>query len=202
MSDWVIIIQGPSIYTDRIKNLLSGYNIIFSTWIAEEKKYDKSDIVVLNAYPKYCGIANVFYQQTTTLNGLLKAKEMGYKNAIKIRSDMIIKNPKLFIECFTNKLNFLATHTSHNGYLIDYFMGGNIDYMIDLWSFPSDIHYPFPEYAITQQFIKMNLNKDEVSFILDKLNKDNDIDWIKYNIQISCYNNYPFYTTSFKDYSI
>ena len=121
------------------------------------------------------------------------AKELGFKKAIKLRSDMVINNPYEFINMFKNKINFLYSHTSHGGYLVDYCMGGDIDYIIELWSFDIDKCFAFPEVSITEQFIKMNLNPDEVAFVGNKLHEYNDIYWIKYDTKISSYNNMPYY---------
>ena len=111
MNKICLIIQGASDYVTILKEKYKNMDIqiIFSTWEGEESKYNENDIVIFNKMPIERGIQNVMLQQLSTYNGLLKAKEMGFENAIKIRSDAYFTDLSYFLtnEIDYNKLNFL-----------------------------------------------------------------------------------------------
>lgn len=189
MNEPCIIIQGKSDHVDEIRDNWKNNNVIFSTWIGEETKYTKNDLVIFNDPPLNGGPQHLYFQQKSSLNGLLKAKEMGFKKAIKIRSDMIIKNVEGFLSVFDKQLNFFYWHDHDGGYLVDYFMGGDVDKMIDLWEIDKSLNYRFPEQAITKSFIDKSLYKNTFKFFGNSINKMNDIYWIKYNKYLSNYIN-------------
>lgn len=185
-----IVIQGPSSNIDELKKAWDGYDIIWSTWVGEESKYSKNDIVVYNSIPSDSGICNISLQKETTLNGIEKAKSLGYDRILKWRSDLIPNNPKKLLELFVeDKLNFLAWHNDGK-YFIDYFMEGNIDDINKMWDF-EEIHGPFPEKLITDNIFKKGLNN--FNFICCDLNEDNDIYWVKRNTYLSSYKNHTVY---------
>ena len=112
MNKICLIIQGASDYVTILKEKYKNMDIqiIFSTWEGEESKYNENDIVIFNKMPIERGIQNVMLQQLSTYNGLLKAKEMGFENAIKIRSDAYFTDLSYFLtnEIDYNKLNFYS----------------------------------------------------------------------------------------------
>lgn len=192
MKDTVIVVQGLSSYNTHIKTAWENHDIIFSTWKGEENKYTSSDVVIFNDYPSNPGPANFWLQQTTTINGLKKAKELGYKNALKIRSDIVPNNPDKLLSCFNEQqINFLCWHAHQvypkcPGYLVDYFMYGTVDNLITLW----DIKTTFcnvPEILLTWQYIENLKDKVTVNYILNNLDSSNDLFWIKNNIHLSSY---------------
>ena len=187
MKEWCIVVQGPSDCVSEIKKSTQGYKTIFSTWVGDEDRYSKGDDVIFNEKPKEVGIGNLFYQQTTTMNGLLKAQKLGFKNVLKTRSDFIPTNINELIASFTHKLNLFFWHNYTGGYICDYFMAGKTDLMINLWEKRSDEGYKFAERMITENFFEMDLGKDDLSFCLNKLNEKNDIFWTKYNKFLSSY---------------
>ena len=136
MEDFVIIVQGSSSYTEQLREALKDFNVIFSTWVGEEKKYSDSDLVVYSQLPLYAGPANLNLQKITTIAGLNRAKELGYKRALKLRSDIIPTNISEFVKYLdNNSMNFLCWHCHEvypncPGYLIDYLMSGSIDDLI------------------------------------------------------------------------
>jgi len=183
-----IIIQGPSIHVDEIKKTMNGQNIIFSTWEGDEDKYIKTDNVIFNKKPQTNGIGNLFYQQETTINGLLKAKNLKFEKALKLRSDFIVYDINKLLLILTSKLNFFFWHDYDGGYICDYLMAGNIDLMIELWSINKNSNYEFAEKMILENFLKMNLKKEEIYFFLKDINTENDIYWTKYKKYLSSYN--------------
>jgi len=192
MNDFCIIIQGPSNYVGTIKDSFTQCNIplIFSTWNNELDKYNESDIVVLNEKPEHNGVGNINLQMKTTLGGLNKAKELGFKRALKFRSDMIPTNPLKFIEFFKdNMLTFFCWHYapqgSVSGYMVDYFMAGEIDDLIKIWTIDNYNHW-IAEVIMTNNIIH-HLSDSKPKFIINDLTNENDIYWLKYNQKLSEY---------------
>ncbi len=111
-----IIIQGPLMKKDEFtlntiriyKKLFRNCKIILSTWTDEDSSYidqirDEDVEVILNDKPKYAGIANVNFQITSTLNAVIRAKELGVDYVLKTRTDLRLYNPNS-IEFLTNLL--------------------------------------------------------------------------------------------------
>jgi nucleoside-diphosphate-sugar epimerase len=192
MDKFCVVVQGPSTQVDEIRTAFgeAGIHVIFSTWEGQRDKYSDSDIVVFNEYPTDAGIGNINYQKITTLNGLMKAKQLGFDYALKFRSDQIPTNPKEFVKSFFNdRLNFFAWHFTPDlaikGYMVDYFMSGPIDQLIDIWTFES-IRYSIPEAMITNGILK---NFEKFNFLVNVLDEDNDVYWDKYKIKLSNFKN-------------
>lgn len=190
MKDLAIVVQGPSNYVSHFKRIF-GKNLIFSTWIGEENKYTNGDVVIFNQTPLDCGPANFNLQKVSTINGLLKAKDLGYDYALKIRSDLIPTNSLNFLKLLENdNLNFLCWYLHEvypkcSGYLIDYLMSGRISTLLKIWEV--NIFCRVPEIMITHQYIS-NLSNIDINFFLPFLNGDNDLYWIKNNKLLSSYN--------------
>ena len=185
MKDFVIIVQGGSAHVEQMREALNGFNVIFSTWENEKGKYLESDIVVYNEKPNYNGPANLNLQKITTIGGLNKAKELGYKRALKLRSDLVPTNIEVFIKLLDNdSLNFLCWH-SHEvypdcpGYLVDYLMSGRIDDLLTLWDINDMSWCNVPEIHITQQYISKLMGEVDVKYFLQELNENNDLFWLK-----------------------
>lgn len=193
MEDFVIIVQGSSSYTEQLREALKDFNVIFSTWVGEEKKYSDSDLVVYSQLPLYAGPANLNLQKITTIAGLNRAKELGYKRALKLRSDIIPTNISEFVKYLdNNSMNFLCWHCHEvypncPGYLIDYLMSGSIDDLIVLWDIQDMSWCLVPEIHLTQQYITKLMNKVEIEYFLPTLNENNDLFWIKRDIRLSSY---------------
>lgn len=196
-----ILIQGPSNHVNEIKSSFKDHDLIFSTWCGEESKYEESDIVIFNDHPPYPGHANFWHQKISTLNGLLKCKELGYTHVLKIRSDIISTKNDIFELFDDNKLNFLCWHYHEvypncKGYLVDYFMYGCVDKMIKMWDI-KEMFCKVPEVVLTESFIQ-NLNEIP-NFILYDMKNDYELYWIKNNIYLSSYVN-VLYPDKYKKY--
>jgi len=178
MSDFCIIIQGPSRYVTQLKENYGDLPIIWSTWVGEEGNYNpNTDKVVLSHQPQKRGVHNLNMQRISTVNGLDFAKKLGYEYAIKMRSDQFPTNPTEFVKLFDkDKVTFLSAHKGGgNPYLIDYYMGGSIDDLLELWDLKVD-GWPFPERAITDSAIKKF--KHKLSFTQSTMSLENDVYWI------------------------
>tara|TARA_Y100000389_G_scaffold185856_1_gene205647 strand:+ start:952 stop:1584 length:633 start_codon:yes stop_codon:yes gene_type:complete len=197
-----LIIQGPSDHVNIIKEKYKNMNIqiIFSTWIGEESKYNENDIVIFNKIPIEKGIQNAMLQQLSTYNGLLKAKEMGFENAIKIRGDAYFTDLSCFLknEIDYNKLNFLFFLDYHrdNGrdktlenyrYFCDYIQISSVDNLLKMWNFKYE--RVFYSEQLTTKHIFNTFKSDDIAFIGNYLTKDCDIYWISRKLCLSTFNN-------------
>ena len=193
-----LIIQGPSNNVDIIKDEYKDNNIpiIFSAWEGEESKYNENDIVVFNKMPQERGVQNVMLQQLSTYNGLLKAKEMGFKNAIKIRSDAYFTDLSSFLKnnINYNKLNFLYfldynrnggpdKSSNHYKYFCDYIQISSVDNLLKMWNFKYEKVF-YAEQLITNHVFN-SFKKDDIAFIGNYLTKNCDIYWISRKLYLS-----------------
>ena len=191
--NFAIVIQGPSNHIFQIKKWWGSGPIIYSTWKGEEASYDlNNDIVVFNERPSDPGPANFWMQQKSTIHGLYKAKELGYRHVLKMRSDMVPTSADTFLNSLVpDKLNFFCWHAHEvypdcPGYLTDYFMSGPIDDLIELWNIEKTFCV-VPEIMITWQYIKNLSNKIPINYLYESINENNDIHWIKRNVKLSSY---------------
>jgi hypothetical protein len=183
-----ILITGKSTNVAEIKEAFLGHDLIFSTWKGEEEKYIKQDVVLFNEPPEEPGPYHFFYQKKCSLEGLRFCKQIGYDYVLKIRNDLIPTNINNFLKIIDfNKFNFVGRHTGGSiTYFIDYFMSGRTDNLIKLWEVDDVRDNDFVEQILTRRFYDC-LNDVSVNFILNDLNRDNDLYWFKNNIFISEY---------------
>lgn len=199
MNDFVIIVQGSSSYVKILREALFGFNIIYSTWLGEESNFLETDIVIFNRLPDFHGPANLNLQKTTTISGLKKAKEMGYKRALKIRSDIVPTNINKLINYLDNDaINFLCWHLHEvypgcPGYLVDYLMSGDIDHLLKLWDIQDMSWCSVPEIFLTYQYITKLIDTVRIEYFLPFLNETNDLYWIKNNLNLSSYKENDIY---------
>jgi len=198
MNKICLIIQGASDYVTILKEKYKNMDIqiIFSTWEGEESKYNENDIVIFNKMPIERGIQNVMLQQLSTYNGLLKAKEMGFENAIKIRSDAYFTDLSYFLtnEIDYNKLNFLFfldyhringrdKNSNHYKYFCDYIQISSVDNLLKMWDFKYD-KCSYSEQLITNHVFN-TFKSDDIAFIGNYLTKNCDIYWISRKLYLS-----------------
>lgn len=181
-----LVVQGPT-HCENVLNIKKSWNIpiIFSTWIDANKScYSTNDVVIYNEYPKNYGRKNLNLQLVSSLNGFLKAKQMGFDRVIKWRQDMNPSNSDKLLNLFdTSFINFYAFMKHEHGYVTDYFMEGSVDEMIELFNI-TNVNVPYPEYAFTQRLFELNLDK-KINFICKDLTEENDIFWISKNLWLS-----------------
>jgi hypothetical protein len=188
-----IIVQGPSSNVLKLKEAWGDYDIIWSTWKNEEQHYESEDIVIYNEIPKETGIGNIRLQQITTLNGVLKAKELGYDRVFKWRSDMVPTNPSALIALLEDSVNFLFFHNTlpyKMGYYVDYIVESDVDTMISIWDF-NELYSTHAEEIITSNIYKKNINN--INLFGGCLDDDNDIIWLNRNINLKNYKKHNEY---------
>lgn len=178
-----IVIQGPSTYAKRLYEHWSPLNldVIASTWDSERNIY-KFPHVIYNEVPARKGVVNLNMQKISTISGLYLAKEMGYRNALKIRSDLIPNNCVDLMKLFSNDIDVHAWANHHAGYFTDYYMQGPIDTMIQMWEFDGTAPCSYPEELITKNILKLG---KKVNQMRHHLSPDNDIYSIKWNLNLS-----------------
>lgn len=203
-----VVVQGPtnSENITKIKDSWKGYDIIFSTWENSDRSlYSDDDIVVYSKFPEINGFLNYNLQRISTYSGLLKAKELGYKRALKWRCDFIPLNTDKFVSLFKeDKLYFYCWHFQFGGstldffcgYLTDFFCEGSIDYLLKIFEDSEYYMNPKdntpPEVIFTKKVRDHNLIND-VNLLCDYITKENDILWIKNNIYMSEHRDLPQY---------
>jgi len=182
-----ILIQGPSNNVSELKKVWDGYDIIWSTWVGEESKFDENDKVIFSPTPDSSGVGNIALQYKTTFEGLKFIKDLGYDRVLKWRSDMVPTSPNELLELFQHKcLNFLYWVDLNGGYIVDYMLEGDIDLALECW----DINTFSANYSerITTDNI-LSIDNISLNFIGHQLTLSNDIYWIKRDVNISSYNN-------------
>lgn len=162
-----------------IKESWKGYPIIFSTWEDSDMNcYQPSDTVLINEYPDDRGIKNINLQIISTLNGLYKARELGFSRAVKWREDFYPTNAPELMKLFKEEcINFYAYMNHENGYVTDFFMEGDIDDMIDLFNI-KDTKVRYPEFAFTKRMYELGLDF-KTNFIVRNITEENNIVWKK-----------------------
>lgn len=164
----VIILQGNSDYSDQLHEIY-GDDCIFSTWVGAKSNFKYT---IRNIPPENTGVKNCNLQLFSTYAGCLLAKELGYSQVLKVRSDILIKDWKLLLTNLDlNCLNFFSWHNWDGGYYVDYIFGGPVDEVIEITKDLETGINEFPERRITKR-----VNK-QVKYVLPIL--------INYNI--ACY---------------
>jgi len=171
-------------------------NVIFSCWNNNPINFGDF-IVTKNDEPTDGRIGNLIKQSKSILYGCNIAQNMGFKRVLKIRGDMFIKNKSDFLNLIDNdELNLFSWHFCESvphsrGYIVDYFMSGKIEDIINLWSVDLSLGHPIAEQYITHNFFKL-LKKNNVkyNFILNQINQDNDVFWLKKDMYLSTYNSH------------
>lgn len=171
-----VVVQGQTYpnYVDLVRKSWEGYQIIFSTWDNTDRKYyNEDDIVIYNPIPSTSGVKNLNLQKVSTINGFLKAKELGWNRALKSRSDFVTTTADGLFELFDKtKLNL---HGYWNEYINDFYMEGEIDDILTL--FDVEPMGPFPEWNLTKKLYDSGLNKKS-QCIVSKLEYNKaDIKW-------------------------
>jgi hypothetical protein len=186
-----VVVQGPtySQWITKVKESWAGYQIIFSTWEGQADKslYDETDIVIYNPMPACAGVKNLNLQKVSTINGFLKAKELGWKRALKVRGDFSTTSADGLFGLFDKtKLNLHGYWRS--GYISDFFMEGEIDDVITLFE-TDNIDGEYPEWHLTKKLYESGLNKKSVC-IVKKMSKGvADIYWEKLSYWFSQHTN-------------
>jgi hypothetical protein len=201
MDNTCILITGLIKY-EYISLLIDTYiNIkhkIISTWNDQDKKLldilsDNGFTLVLNNYPINKNSAN--YQIRCILNGCLKAKDMGYKYIIRMRTDINCNNFKKFIEIiydlYINKITFFYCifYPPFKFYFLDVMIAGDINEILKMVKNEKEIYddryielYLMETY-IYQQENNINSYNKNINF----LRYQDDIN-IKYNIFTKYFN--------------
>lgn len=183
--DICIVIQGASTNVEEQKIVWKDFKnqIIFSTWKGEERKYEKSDNVIFSDIPAHRGTSNLNLQKISTLCGVERAKELGYKRVLKMRSDQVPTNPHKFLNEFSEeKITVFLRHLhGDEPYYADYFMCGKIDVMHEIWQLDALQNCAYSEWAITK---KIKSVCSCVEFYKNKINKDNNVISFKWGINL------------------
>lgn len=192
-----IILQGPICTRDNYtlntikyyKKMYPCSTIILSTWKGENQDAideikDLGTVVILNDDVLNPGVVNTNRQKHTTLNGIIKAKELGLQYVAKTRTDQCLRRPHVLdfminlLEVFPpentfQKKRIITLPTICAGDVFypytfgDYFFFGTVDDMKTLWDFPDDVN---PERPILESKRQQSEFCNEGTMIRNYLN--------------------------------
>ena len=194
--DKAIIVQGPitQMEYDFIRDAWGSHQLIISTWEGNTTEFQSPHNIIYNRIPNDTGIQNLNLQRVSTLAGLLKAKELGYTHALKIRNDMYPTNAQALLDCMDwDKLNLLAWHNHREGYITDYIISGELTDIFTL--FDINTYGPYSEWCLTNRLFKSELST-KTNYFLNSINKENDVYWNHKGQfkRLSDYHTFPLYT--------
>lgn len=192
--DICILVQGPITFYESIIKSYHNYkeNVLISTndtnKIVIEELQAAGLNILINKIALFSGRANFNNQVLNTFNGLVKAKEMGFKYVLKIRGDIFIDRISDLINTFDlNTIYFPAYHNHDGGYLCEHMIFGEIDFMLSLWNIPLSVSDIAPEIQLTEHFDKISHNY-KIDFIFPILyNKQILAYWAKYKLYLNEY---------------
>ena len=187
-----VVIQGEIRYPEllpKLRECWNGYQLIFSTWNYTPTGYFNSDdVVIYNSLPEMIGKKNFNLQKVSTIEGMRKAKELGWERAIKWRPDFLPKSGKDLAGLFSDGFNVYAwVETGYHrdpqsGYITDFFMEGECDDIINLFDVNDDGW--FPEYNITERLFELGLN-DRTNVVCNHISGQCDVWWEKWKYWLS-----------------
>lgn len=163
-TDFSIIIQGPTQYYRELIDLYKNAdNVLWCTWDDEPLEAIKSIkevgiYVHLISKPQSTGYWNINFQCKSTLEGLLKCKEIyDSKFYLKIRSDFIVTDVNQLLKSFSiknEKINFLGWANMLQGFFLDYIVFGDFESMEKYWHFKDDENngHPCPEIFLMNRY--------------------------------------------------
>ena len=165
-SQFAIVIQGPICVNDDItyntimfyKRVYTNAKIILSTWDDEPegelKKISVEGVeIVKTKRPEENGLLNVNYQLVNSLEGIKRAKALGYTYVVKTRTDQRVCKTYAFdfilnaIQSFPSdgsQMNRIALLSTISGnmftpyFMSDFLYFGYVDDMLALFSAPLD----------------------------------------------------------------
>lgn len=207
-----IIIQGPTNYASQIVESYDGIeNVVWATWIDEPEENiqlieSKGIKVIKLDKPKVAGYLNINFQTLSTYAGIEYLKAKGIDEALKVRGDLKINNPKLLLEVLKGKkMSFVSIckpnvrplyyelvyrHTSFD-FPGDLLLYGTIDNLEKCFDFQVEDNNPIPPEAmiaysyLIQSDIDFSFDYNHfiesgISFFAqDCLDNGIEIDWLK-----------------------
>lgn len=204
-NDVCMVVQGPITYINKIVQTYNDFkeNVIISTNEKSEELIktliDNGFIVIINDLTKISGKSNFNNQVKNTFEGIKKAKELGFKYVLKIRSDVFIDDIPKFLNLLDGgNIYFTAYHNYDGGYLCDHMLFGSTDFMLKLWDIPlSDSDLP-PETQLTAKYEEINDGR-KIDFLFPILYNENiKAYWSKYKIFLNEYKNDTLFTYEYE----
>jgi hypothetical protein len=191
MDDTCVVISGL-LNDEYVNNLLITYssfsNKIITTWENQQKELieklkDNGFIIVLNK-PLILTCFNqhisALVQTTAIKSGVIKANELGFKYAIRMRTDITCNDFNLF--CNTIERMYKEKITVLCGllnYFYDAVVAGPIEKMLKFYrNIPSDYDTRGPERYLMEEYMEdtnttVELFKTKVYFCLEEVRKAN-----------------------------
>lgn len=212
-NDTCYVITGL-IHKEYLKLLIESYkdikHKIVSTWYDQDEKSlnklrENNFLVVQDNYPKNNKQTN--YQSKAIYNGCLKAKELGFKYVIRMRTDIICNKSVEFVNLLKtqyfpkNKMvSFCGIETQDGVYFYDVMIAGKIDEVTDFFKNEQsmDDNRYIEKYLLEMKLNKTNITRDDVVSIFNFCYKSCEKSaiyflFLKYDMEIiTTYCNYLF----------
>ncbi|MAP67646.1 MAG: hypothetical protein CMF80_08120 [Candidatus Marinimicrobia bacterium] len=200
--DTIILITGQlnSLFTERlIETYKNVHHKIISTWDNTKKELidnleNNNFIVVLNNDEaiKNCMITHKHNSQIMCIKtGIEKAKELGYKNVLKLRTDIFSTDMERFVEINKNLyldkiMTICGIETKMAGiYFLDIIIAGPVDKLLSMFVLknPRD-RTPFETYLLRNYTKKRKVSQEEMhtffSFALSNCIENNiELTWYR-----------------------
>lgn len=182
-------------YVDYLISIFSNIKEkIVSTWkdqdlILLDKLKTNGFILVLNDYPQIKTSSN--FQIVNNSNGSKKAKELGYKYTLNLRTDLlpndVTKFRTVLRSLIDTKLSSLGFFGHEGGYILQHFMCGPVDKIVEFYGEKENKSFTlcYEKYLQENYFKKEDVNFEDTlnqfKYCIQEL-KDNNISfiWIKY----------------------
>jgi len=182
MDETCIVITGL-INEEYVSYLLETYknvkNKIISTWLDQDKILiemlrNNKFIIVQDNFPINNTQTN--YQSKAIRNGCLKAKELGYKYVIRLRTDMISDSIVLFIQLLEKEffpkeklVSFCGIETQDGVYFYDIMIGGRAEQIFEFFKNEQSIEDTryIEKFLLESYLDKMNITREDVKGIFN-----------------------------------
>lgn len=171
MEDTCVVITGV-IDSSFVSPLINMYkdipNKIISTWRDQShinEFIENGFMVCLNDYPIHKNSTN--YQTVNIRQGCIKAKELGFKYVIRMRTDLICNDMGLFMtvieKFYKDKLTVLCGLQTTVFYYVDFFVAGPISEMLIFFNKEQETEDKrfVEQYWMEEYFNKSNITFDE-----------------------------------------
>jgi hypothetical protein len=171
MEDTCVVITGV-IDSSFVSPLINMYkdipNKIISTWRYQShinEFIENGFMVCLNDYPIHKNSTN--YQTVNIRQGCIKAKELGFKYVIRMRTDLICNDMGLFMtvieKFYKDKLTVLCGLQTTVFYYVDFFVAGPINEMLIFFNKEQETEDKrfVEQYWMEEYFNKSNITFDE-----------------------------------------
>ena len=192
-----------------IKSYENIHHKIISTWVNQDESLIEmlkmnGFIIVQDKYPVNNKQTN--YQSKAIHNGCLKAKELGYKYVIRLRTDMIVFKTETFVELLETEffpkeklVSFCGIETCDGIYFYDLMVAGKTEQMLEFFKNDQtmeDNRY-IEKFLLESSLNKTDITRDDVRKVFNFCNVEcgfNNVEFFLIKYQQFIINEYCLYS--------